>query len=354
MYNSKTGMKLSDFDYRLPRYMIAQTPAEPRDSSRFMVLDHHGITHWRFYDLPQFLQPGDLLILNNSRVIPARLSGTKETGGRVEVLLVKPLDDNYYECLVKGKINTGGCIRFNEDISGTVMEKVESHTGYRFNIRFQCRGKLETHLQDVGVMPLPPYINAHLQDGERYQTVYSGPQGSIAAPTAGLHFTQPLLNTLKDGEIRTTFITLHVGAGTFMPVRTEDVKSHYMESEYFVIDREAAEDINNTIAENGRIIVVGTTAVRALESACWEEGRIKPSEGFSGIFIYPPYSFKTPISGLITNFHLPRSTLLMLVSAFAGRDAIIDAYRLAIDNGYRFYSFGDAMLIWNNNVIGHV
>lgn len=319
-----------------------------------MVLDDNGISHRKFHDLPDFLKPAELLVLNESRVIPARLLGKKITGGKVEILLVKRLGENCYECLVKGRMEEGGIINFDNGIIGTIMEKVASHTGYRYNLTFQCNGNLEDHLQEIGIMPLPPYIKEHLDDGERYQTVYSTNQGSIAAPTAGLHFTPELLAKIKDLGVKLACITLHVGIGTFMPVRAENVEEHRMESEYFVIDQQAADLINETIANKGRIIVVGTTSVRALESATWKNGNILPSEGFSEIFIYPPHEFNTPMSALITNFHLPKSTLLMLVSAFIGKETIMNAYQEAINNDYRFYSFGDAMLIMSNNEVKHV
>lgn len=371
-------MKLSDFDYQLPKEMIAQHPVEPRNSSRLMVLDGKGIEHMKFSDLSQLLHPGDLLVMNNSRVIPARIYGTKDTGGKIEVLLVRRLEDKYYECLVRGKIKPGSNIQFisavtgtvkdtlmgtakgtvkgtaKDTVKGTVIERIDTHTGHRYNIRFQCNGAFESRLQNIGAMPVPPYIKEQLDDNERYQTIYSRHEGSIAAPTAGLHFTSGMLARLEEMGVGLVFITLHVGVGTFMPVRCEEVEEHIMESEYYIIDRAAADAINGTILRDGRIIVVGTTSVRSLESAAWENGRILPSEGWSNSFIYPPYKFKTPMSGLITNFHLPKSTLLMLVSAYAGKDTIMNAYMEAIDTGYRFYSFGDAMFILNNNEGKHV
>jgi S-adenosylmethionine:tRNA ribosyltransferase-isomerase len=394
MFYSGTAMKLSDFDYQLPKEMIAQHPVEPRDSSRLMVLDGKGIEHMKFSDLSQLLRPGDLLVMNNSRVIPARIYGTKDTGGKIEVLLVRRLEDKYYECLVRGKIKPGSDIQFcsavtgtvkdtligtaedttkgtvkdtlmgtakdtvkgtvkdtlmgtaKDTVKGTVIERIDTHTGHRYNIRFQCDGAFESRLQNIGAMPVPPYIKEQLNDNERYQTIYSRHEGSIAAPTAGLHFTSGMLARLEEMGVRLAFITLHVGVGTFMPVRCEEVEEHIMESEYYIIDRAAADAINGTILREGRIIVVGTTSVRSLESASWENGRILPSEGWSNSFIYSPYKFKTPMAGLITNFHLPKSTLLMLVSAYAGKDTIMNAYKEAIDTGYRFYSFGDAMFIF--------
>jgi len=371
-------MKRSEFDYQLPKEMIAQHPVEPRDSSRLMVLDKKGIEHMKFGDLPGLLDPGDLLVMNNSRVIPARIYGTKDTGGKLEVLLVRRLEDKYYECLVRGKIKPGTDIQFHSAVTGTVkdtakatvkgtvkdtvkgvvkgtvIERIDTHTGYRYNIRFQCDGAFESHLENIGAMPVPPYIKEQLDDNERYQTIYSRHAGSIAAPTAGLHFTPGMLNRLKKMGVGLVFITLHVGIGTFMPVRCEEVEEHIMEPEYYIIDQAAADAINRTILQEGKIIVVGTTSVRSLESAAWKDGRILPSEGWSNSFIYPPYKFKTPIAGLITNFHLPGSTLLMLVSAYAGKETIMNAYQEAIDTGYRFYSFGDAMFLLNNNEDKHV
>jgi S-adenosylmethionine:tRNA ribosyltransferase-isomerase len=347
-------MRLSDFNYNLPRHLIAQNPVDPRDSSGLMILHENGIDHRIFHDLPEFLRPDDLLILNHSRVIPARLTGIKETGGKVEVLLVRQLEKKYYECLIKGRIKTGGSIQFDNIITAIVRQRVDSASGYRYNLKFECEGTLESHLLQIGFMPVPPYIKKPLSNSEQYQTVYSRHEGSIAAPTAGLHFTPQLLATIKAKGVRIVFITLHVGIGTFMPVRVEDIEDHIMESEYYVIDRSAANVINGTIDCNGRIIVVGTTTVRALESACWKKGHIQSSEGWSDIFIFPPYSFKTPINGLITNFHLPGSTLLMLVSAYAGKEIIMDAYQKAIAQRYRFYSFGDAMLIFNKQAKTHV
>jgi S-adenosylmethionine:tRNA ribosyltransferase-isomerase len=340
-------MRLSDFDYHLPKHMIAQQPAQPRDSSRLMIIDKHTIYHRSFNKLPEFLRPGDLIILNESRVIPARLQGNKETGGKVEVLLVKQQKENNYECLIKGRVKNGQTIRFNNEITCIVEERVNTNTGYRYNIRFKCEDTLMSHLHEIGIMPVPPYIKKPINDSMQYQTVYSRQEGSIAAPTAGLHFTGTLLNNIKSAGIGLVFIILHVGVGTFMPVRVETVEDHVMESEYYIINKAAADAINNVIASGGRLIVVGTTTIRALESACWQDGMIQPSRGWSEKFIYPPYKFKTPIGALITNFHLPKSTLLMLISAYAGRQVILDAYQKAIDKGYRFYSFGDAMFIMN-------
>ena len=347
-------MRLSDFDYYLPKHMIAQQPAYPRDSSGLMIIDKHTIYHKSFRELPEFLRSGDLIIANESRVIPAKLQGNKDTGGKVEVLLVKQQKENNYECLIKGRVKNGQTIHFNHEITCTVRERVDTNTGYRYNIRFNCEDTLKSHLHEIGIMPVPPYIKEPIKDAMQYQTVYSSQEGSIAAPTAGLHFTDALLNTIKSAGVGFAFIILHVGVGTFMPVRVEMVEDHVMEPEYYIINKAAADAINNVIASGGRLIVVGTTTVRALESACWQDGMIQPSEGWSEKFIYPPYKFKTPIGALITNFHLPKSTLLMLVSAYAGRQVMLDAYQKAIDKGYRFYSFGDAMLIMNREEEIHV
>ncbi|MCD4843841.1 MAG: tRNA preQ1(34) S-adenosylmethionine ribosyltransferase-isomerase QueA [Methanosarcinales archaeon] len=347
-------MRLSDFDYHLPKHMIAQQPAYPRDSSGLMIIDKHTIYHRSFHELPEFLRFGDLIIANESRVIPARLRGNKDTGGKVEVLLVKQQKENNYECLIKGRVKNGQTIHFNHEITCTIRERVDTNTGYRYNIRFNCEDTLKSHLHEIGIMPVPPYIKEPIKNSTQYQTVYSSQEGSIAAPTAGLHFTDTLLNTIKSVGVGLAFIILHVGVGTFMPVRVEMVEDHVMEPEYYIINKAAADAINNVIASGGRLIVVGTTTVRALESACWQDGMIQPSEGWSEKFIYPPYKFKTPIGALITNFHLPKSTLLMLVSAYAGRQIMLDAYQKAIDKGYRFYSFGDAMLIMNREEEIHV
>jgi len=347
-------MRLSDFDYHLPKHMIAQQPAYPRDSSGLMIIDKHTRYHRSFRELPEFLRSGDLIIVNESKVIPARLRGNKDTGGKVEVLLVKQQKENNYECLIKGRVKNGQTIHFNHEITCTVRERVDTNTGYRYNIRFNCEDTLKSHLHEIGIMPVPPYIKEPIKNSMQYQTVYSSQEGSIAAPTAGLHFTDTLLNTIKSAGVGLAFIILHVGVGTFMPVRVEMVEDHVMEPEYYIINKAAADAINNVIASGGRLIVVGTTTVRALESARWQDGMIQPSEGWSEKFIYPPYMFKTPIGALITNFHLPGSTLLMLVSAYAGKEVMLDAYQKAIDKGYRFYSFGDAMLIMNRQEEIHV
>lgn len=325
-------MKLSDFDYYLPKELIAQSPIEPRDASRLMVVREH-IEHRRFYEIVNYLEKGDTLVLNDSRVIPAKLRGRKITGGRVEALVISR-NGNEYECIIKGKnIREGLKLYFGEFEAKVVEIKEEDIKKYvlRFN---------ETNvLEKIGETPLPPYIKKKLNDDERYQTVYSTKKGSIAAPTAGLHFTKELLEIIRR-KVNIAYVTLHIGAGTFLPVRGEN---HSM-VEYFSISNENARIINEN---KGKLIACGTTTVKALESSC-VDGKIVPKEGYSNLFIHPPYRFKSDIHAMITNFHLPRSTLLMLVCAFAGKDRVMNAYREAIANSYRFYSFGDAMLIFRN------
>ncbi len=331
-------MRLLDFDYDLPRGLIAQEPARPRDSSRLMVLDD-GFSHMGFADFISYLEAGDVLVLNNSRVVPARLLGFKDTGGRVEVLLVKKIEGDKWLCLARGrKLKKDTRLTFSDDLVGVVREKVDG----RFVIEFMFEGVFDEVLDDVGEMPTPPYIKHSLGSKDEYQTVYALHDGSIAAPTAGFHFTPDVLDRIRAKGVGVVFLTLHVGLGTFLPVKVDDVEEHQMEEEYFVISDKAAETIND---RSGRLFVVGTTSVRALESASDESGKIVKGEGFTDLFIYPGYQFKMDIGGLLTNFHLPRSTLLMLVSAFAGRERILGAYREAVSLGYRFYSFGDAMLI---------
>ena len=331
-------MRLLDFDYDLPKGLIAQEPARPRDSSRLMVLDE-GFSHRGFADFISYLEKGDVLVLNNSRVVPARLLGFKDTGGRVEMLLVKKIGGDVWLCLARGrKLKKGTRLTFSDDLSGVVREKVDG----RFVIEFIFEGVFDGVLDEVGEMPTPPYIKHSLGSKDEYQTVYALHDGSIAAPTAGFHFTPIVLDRIRALGVGVVFLTLHVGLGTFLPVKVDDVEEHQMEEEYFVISDEVAEAIND---RSGRLFVVGTTSVRALESASDESGKIVKGEGFTDLFIYPGYQFKMDISGLLTNFHLPRSTLLMLVSAFAGRERILGAYREAVSLGYRFYSFGDAMLI---------
>ncbi len=330
-------MKLSDFDYFLPKELIAQSPVEPRDSSRLMVLGQ-CIEHRRFSDILDYFEAGDTLVLNDSRVIPAKLRGKKSTGGRVEALVVSKNGEGY-ECLIRGKnIHEGAKLHFGE-LEATVLEVREKY-GTRYLVDF--KGNLEDVLERTGEAPLPPYIKKKLEDKNRYQTVYSKEKGSIAAPTAGLHFTKELLKRIMEKGVSIAYVTLHVGIGTFAPVKVQDIEAHTMEPEYFSIRAGSAEIITKT---KGKLIAAGTTTVKALESSC-VDGEIIAKEGASELFIYPPYKFKSGIDAMITNFHLPKSTLLMLTGAFAGRERLLEAYSEAMRNSYRFYSFGDAMLIF--------
>ena len=339
-------MKTSDFWYDLPEELIAQTPLLQRDTSRLLVLDRESgqVTHKHFYDIVNYLQPGDCLVMNDSRVLPARLLGHRPTGGAVEVLLLRDLGDRKWECLCKPgrKMQVGSTVIFGDGVlTGTVTAVQED--GNRV-VEFQYEGIFLEVLERLGKMPLPPYIKAELQDQERYQTVYSKEVGSAAAPTAGLHFTQELLEKIRDKGVKTAFVTLHVGLGTFRPVKAENITEHHMHSELCMISRETAEVLNQTKAESGRIICVGTTSCRTLESLVNEDGSFEAKSKWTEIFIYPGYQFKA-MQGLITNFHLPESTLVMLVSAFAGRENVLSAYEEAVREKYRFFSFGDAMFI---------
>ena len=333
-------MKLSDFDYHLPSELIAQSPVEPRDSSRLMVLGK-GIEHRYFADIIDYFEEGDTLVLNDSRVIPAKLRGKKSTGGHVEALVLSKSGAGY-ECLIRGKSIREGTELYFGELEATVLGVITNENTSRYLVEFDCNGNLDDILEKIGEAPLPPYIRKKLDDRNRYQTVYSKEKGSIAAPTAGLHFTNELLDRIKDRGASIAYVTLHVGIGTFSPVKSENIEYHTMEPEYIAINAQSAEIINGT---KGKLIVAGTTTVKALESSC-VDGKITVKEGFSRLFIYPPYAFKTKIDAIITNFHLPKSTLLMLVSAFAGRERLMAAYKEAISNSYRFYSFGDAMLVF--------
>lgn len=339
-------MKKSDFFYELPEELIAQTPIEKRDHSRLMRIDKISgdIKHMHFYELPKLLSAGDCLVLNDSRVIPARLFGKRESGGAVEVVLLTDRGDKTWECLTRPgkKTEPGTRLTFGDgELSATVIEKAAG--GNRL-IKFDYEGIFLEILERLGKMPLPPYIKAELSDSERYQTVFSRESGSAAAPTAGLHFTKELLKELEEKGVNIAYITLHVGLGTFRPVKAENIEDHEMHSEFYVISKETADKINRTKSQGGKIIACGTTSCRTLESCCGDDGLIKESAGWTDIFIYPGYRFKC-IDGLITNFHLPESTLIMLVSALAGRENIIRAYELAIEESYRFFSFGDATII---------
>ncbi len=339
-------MKTQDFWYDLPEELIAQTPLEQRDSSRLMVLDRNSgeVTHRHFYDIMDYLRPGDCLVMNDSRVLPARLLGHRPTGGAVEVLLLRDLGDKKWECLCKPgrKMQIGSTVLFGDgELTATVVDVRED--GNRV-VEFHYEGIFLEVLERLGKMPLPPYIRAELQDQERYQTVYSREVGSAAAPTAGLHFTKELLEKVRNIGVKIAFVTLHVGLGTFRPVKAEDILDHHMHAELCMMNRETADILNETKAHGGRIICVGTTSCRTLESLVNEDGSFEPKSKWTEIFIYPGYQFKA-MEGLITNFHLPESTLVMLVSAFAGRENILSAYRQAVEERYRFFSFGDAMFI---------
>lgn len=339
-------MKTRDFYYDLPEELIAQTPLEKRDTSRLMVLDRVSgeVEHKHFFDMIQFVKPGDCLVLNDSRVLPARLLGHRPTGGAVELLLLRDLGEGRWECLAKpGKkcIQGQEVIFGNGDLTATVESVQED--GNRI-VKFHYEGIFLEVLERLGKMPLPPYIKAELQDQERYQTVYSKEVGSAAAPTAGLHFTNALLDELRNKGVNIAFVTLHVGLGTFRPVKAENILEHHMHAEFCMISPETAELLNQTKKQGGRVICVGTTSCRTLESLVNDDGTFEPKSKWTEIFIYPGYQFKA-MDGLITNFHLPESTLVMLVSAFAGRENVLSAYEQAVKERYRFFSFGDAMMI---------
>ena len=339
-------MKTRDFWYDLPEELIAQTPLQQRDTSRLLVLDRNSgqVAHHYFYDIIQFLRPGDCLVMNDSRVLPARLLGQRLTGGAVELLLLKDLGNKKWECLAKPgrKLQVGQEVRFgNGELTATVEAVLED--GNRV-VTFHYEGIFLEVLERLGKMPLPPYIKAELQDRERYQTVYSREVGSAAAPTAGLHFTNELLEKIRSNGVKTAFVTLHVGLGTFRPVKAEEISEHHMHSELCMMSQETADILNQTKAAGGRIICVGTTSCRTLESLVNADGSFECKNRWTDIFIYPGYRFKA-MDGLITNFHLPESTLVMLVSAFAGRENVLAAYNEAVAERYRFFSFGDAMYI---------
>ena len=339
-------MKTSDFWYDLPEELIAQTPLEQRDTSRLLVLDKDtgDVKHQHFYDIIEYLRPGDCLVMNDSRVLPARLLGHRPTGGAVEVLLLRDLGSNRWECLCKPgrKMQVGHEVIFGDgELTATVVEVQD--TGNRV-VEFHYEGIFLEVLERLGKMPLPPYIKAELQDQERYQTVYSREVGSAAAPTAGLHFTNELLDKIREKGVKTAFVTLHVGLGTFRPVKAEDISEHHMHAELCMISAETAAVLNETKAAGGRIICVGTTSCRTLESLVNDDGSFEAKSKWTEIFIYPGYQFKA-MEALITNFHLPESTLVMLVSAFAGRENVLGAYEEAVREKYRFFSFGDAMFI---------
>lgn len=336
-------MKTQDFGYYLPEELIAQTPLERRDGSRLLVMDRAtgNLTHRHFYDIIDYLNPGDCLVMNDSRVLPARLLGHRPTGGAVEVLLLRDLGEGAWECLVKPgkKMQEGQEVIFGDGELTATVAKVQED-GNRV-VQFHYEGIFLEVLERLGKMPLPPYIKEELQDQERYQTVYSRELGSAAAPTAGLHFTKELLEKIREKGVTEAFVTLHVGLGTFRPVKAEEVTDHHMHSELCMINEQTAKLLNETRARGGRIICVGTTSCRTLESLVNEDGSFSAKSRWTDIFIYPGYQFKA-MDGLITNFHLPESTLVMLVSAFAGREHILNAYAEAVRERYRFFSFGDA------------
>ena len=358
-------MKLSEFDYYLPNNLIAQEPISVRDFAKLLVLDlrNDTIEHLRFHQLPGILTNEDLIVLNDTRVLDARLFGHKPTGGKIELLILDPYSNKHfnskkqqiYDCLIKGKVRPGmriklaGKSKHNYNVTARIIEKVN---GGRFKVEFESKLPLTDIITNYGHVPLPPYIKKKLESPERYQTVYSANEGSVAAPTAGLHFTPELITNLKTKGVSVAYITLHISYGTFTPVRTENITQHQMDKEYAVLNNKNAEIIKKWYkSKRGRFIAVGTTTVRTLETIALHNSRNKkqnllsPWKGWSELFIYPGFEFKAGIDTLLTNFHLPKSTLLMLVSAFAGRDNIFKAYQEAIEKKYRFYSFGDAMMI---------
>ena len=339
-------MELKEFYYDLPEELIAQVPIKKRDESRLMVLDRkkQTIEHKVFKDILDYLQPGDCLVRNNTKVIPARIYGKKETGANVEFLLLNNIEGDIWESIVRpgNKLHVGTKVTFGDGkLNAEILEVMEGGTR---KVKFTYNGIFNEILDEIGMMPLPPYIHEELKEKDRYQTVYAKYQGSAAAPTAGLHFTEELLEKIREKGVEIANVTLHVGIGTFRPVKVEKIEEHHMHSEHFYIKQEDVDKINNARKNGGRIISVGTTSCRVLESIADENGFVKETEGDTSIFIYPGYKFKC-IDGLITNFHLPESTLLMLVSALAGKDYIMKAYNEAVKERYRFFSFGDAMLI---------
>lgn len=339
-------MKKSDFDFYLPEELIAQTPLEKRDGSRLLVLDKESgaMEHRHFYDLPEYLHVGDCLVLNNSRVLPARLIGTRPGGGAVELVLLRDLGEGRWECLSRpGRKTKPGTELFfgGGELKATVEAVAEG--GNRI-VKFDYQGIFLEVLERLGKMPLPPYIKEELQDPERYQTVYSRELGSAAAPTAGLHFTNELLEKIQAMGVKVCYVTLHVGLGTFRPVKEDEIENHEMHSEFCIIPEDTARTVTETKQNGGRIVAVGTTSCRTLESFAKDDGTLEACSGWTDIFIYPGYSFKC-IDALVTNFHLPESTLIMLVSALAGREHILNAYKTAVEEKYRFFSFGDAMFI---------
>ena len=340
-------MKLEEFDYNLPEELIAQVPIAKRDESRLMVLHRESkkVEHKTFKDIIDYLRPGDCLVRNNTKVIPARLYGKKETGANVEFVLLNQIEGDIWESIVRpgNKLKPGTKVEFGDGLlKATILDIMDGGTR---KVEFEYEGIFNEILDEIGLMPLPPYIHESLKEKDRYQTVYAKYDGSAAAPTAGLHFTPELLKKIEEKGVKIANVTLHVGIGTFRPVKEENIEEHKMHTEHFYIKQEDVEKINETKKAGGRVIAVGTTSCRVLETIASEEtGLVEATEGDTGIYIYPGYKFKC-IDGLITNFHLPKSTLLMLVSALAGREFVLDAYNEAVKEKYRFFSFGDAMLI---------
>ena len=339
-------MNVSDFYYDLPEELIAQTPIEKRDESRLMVLNRakQTIEHKTFKDIIDYLEPGDCLVRNNTKVIPARLYGKKSTGAKIEFLLLNRIEGDIWECIVRPghKLKPGTEVEFGDGIlKAKVLDVMDGGTR---KVEFKYEGIFSEILDKIGLMPLPPYIHESLKDNDRYQTVYAKYEGSAAAPTAGLHFTPELFEKIREKGVEVANVTLHVGIGTFRPVKVENVEDHHMHSEHFYIKQEDVDKINNAKKNCKRVIAIGTTSCRVLETIADENGMVKPTEGDTQIFIYPGYKYKC-LDGLVTNFHLPESTLIMLVSALAGRDYIMKAYNEAVKERYRFFSFGDAMLI---------
>ena len=339
-------MKVSEFNYELPEELIAQTPIEKRDESRLMVLERkkQTIEHKVFKDIIDYLEPGDCLVRNNTKVLPARLYGKKETGAKVEFLLLNQIEGDIWESIVRpgNKLHVGTKVIFGDGL--LEAEILEVMPGVTRKVEFHYKGIFNEILDQIGLMPLPPYIHEELKENDRYQTVYAKYNGSAAAPTAGLHFTEELLKKIEEKGVKIANVTLHVGIGTFRPVKVEKIEEHEMHSEHFYIKQEDVDKINETKKQGKRVIAIGTTSCRVLETISDENGMVKPMEGDTQIFIYPGYKFKC-LDGLVTNFHLPESTLIMLVSALAGRDYIMKAYNEAVKEKYRFFSFGDAMLI---------
>jgi S-adenosylmethionine:tRNA ribosyltransferase-isomerase len=339
-------MWVADFDYVLPRCRIAQSPAVPRDSARLLVLSRAdgAVAHRVFSDLPQLLRPEDVLVLNNTRVLPARLRGRRESGGSVELLLLRPVHGGFWEALVRPgrRVRDGQRLIFGDGaLEATAGPRTP--TGSRL-VTLSCAGELDAVLREIGEMPVPPYIERRLDDPASYQTVYAERDGAVAAPTAGLHFTHPLLEAVRARGVALAVVTLHVGIGTFRAVEVDDVRAHRMDAEWYEVSAAAAHTVNAARARGGRVVVVGTTGVRTLESAAGADGTVRAGSGWTELFITPGFRFRAT-DALITNFHLPKTTLLMLVSAFAGRERVLAAYDTAVREGYRFYSFGDAMFI---------